>query len=178
MTEPTPAKKPNPGHANLTPGWTDEHRAKAAETRRRNKEAKWPKFIAALENGDAVSVAAKKAQLTKAELKAAEQDPVKWGEWVDAEAVGAEPVEAALRAAALSGNVQAANQWLQNRASSRWKGPGPAVVVDARQVHIDAAPGGAGTEKRIEGILKMLARLEDRMAQKALPAGGEEVIDV
>jgi hypothetical protein len=158
---------PNPNMSGLRRGFTPEQRQKSIETRRLKADKKYDTYIANLEEGQRPTTAARNAGLTADTLRQRrDRDPAFITREKDAEAIGSEPVEAALREAALNGNVQAAKEWLERRSEARWAEP-PKVVKHETVIGIEAGP-------RLERIAALLARLEDRRAL----AAGEDVIDV
>lgn len=158
---------PNPNTSGLRKGFTDEQRRKSAETRRLKADKKYDTYLALLEEGQRPSTAARNAGLTADTLRQRrDRDPAFIEREKAAEAIGSEPVEEALRMAALNGNVQAAKEWLEKRSEERWA-ERPKVVRNETVIGIEAGP-------RLERIAALLARLEDRRALKA----GEDVIDV
>lgn len=158
---------PNPNTSGLRRGFTAEDRAKALETRRLKTDKKYDTYLAGLEEGQRPTVAARNAGLTAEALRTRrDRDPAFIERERAAEAIGSEPVEAALREAALNGNVVAAKEWLEKRSEERWAEK-PKVVRNEVVLGIEAGP-------RLERIAALLARLEDRRAL----AAGEDVIDV
>ena len=157
----------NPNTSGLNRGFTDEQRAKALETRRLKSDKKYDEYLARLEEGDRPMVAARTVGLSAEALRTRrDRDPAFIVRERDAEAIGSEPVEAALREAAINGNVQAAKEWLERRSEDRWAEK-PKVVRHEQIIGIEAGP-------RLERIAALMARLEERRALSA----GETVIDV
>lgn len=158
---------PNPNQSGLRRGFTDEDRRKSAETRRLKANKKYDAYLLLLEEGQRPMVAARNVGLTAEALRTRrDRDPAFIQREKDAEAIGSEPVEAALREAALNGNVQAAKEWLERRSEDRWAEK-PKVVRHEQVIGIEAGP-------RLERIAAMLERLEQRKALNS----GEDVIDV
>jgi hypothetical protein len=158
---------PNPNTSGLRRGFTPEQRAKSIETRKLKADKKYDAYLTGLEEGKRPSVAAREVGLTAEALRTRrDRDPAFIVREREAEAIGSEPVEAALREAALNGNVQAAKEWLERRSEERWAEK-PKVVKHETVIGIEAGP-------RLERIAALLARLEDRRALNA----GEDVIDV
>lgn len=158
---------PTPNTSGLNKGWTDEQRARSIEVRKTKADKRWAVYFTNLQNGMRPAEAIKAAGLT---LAAVRTRRIRDAEFVrmeeEAEAVGSEIVEEALRQAALDGNVNAQKMWLEKRSKERWA-PEPTVVENRNLTAIEAGP-------RLERIAALMARLEER---KEL-APGEDVIDV
>lgn len=166
MANPNPPPHPE----NLRVGFTDEQRQKSIETRRRNREEKvYDVYLGALESGQLMTSAAKAAGLALDTLrKRRSVDPTFAENERLARAVGAEPVEAALREAALNGNVPAAVKWLERYSAETW-----APIPKQTEINVNVEHGLAPS------TLDLLA-LEQRLRErKALTQGDDpNVIDI
>ncbi len=150
--------------------FTDAQRQKSIETRRRNREEKvYDVYLAALEEGSLLTTAAKAAGLALDTIrKRRSVDPVFAENERLARAVGAEPVEAALREAALNGNVPAAVKWLERYSAETW-----APIPKQSEININVEHGLA------PATLDLLA-LEQRLRERRALVRGDDpdVIDV
>lgn len=159
---PSQEEPPNPYK-----GFTDADRAKSLQFRRDRADTRYFKYIEGLEEGMRPVEAMKAAGLPLAVVRSRRaRDPEFVKAEEDAEAVGAELVEEALRQAALEGNVNAQKMWLEKRSKERWA-PEPTVVENRNLTAIEAGP-------RLERIVALMARLEER--KELTP--GEDVIDI
>jgi hypothetical protein len=150
--------------------FTDEQRQKSIETRRRNREEKvYEVYLTALENGKLMTEAAKAAGIELATVrKRRSVDPTFAENERLARAVGAEPVEAALREAALNGNVPAALKWLERYSAEMW-----APIPKQTEINVNV-------EHSLAPSTLDLVALEQRLRErKALARGSDpDVIDV
>jgi hypothetical protein len=150
--------------------FTDEQRQKSIETRRRNREEKvYDVYLAGLEEGMLLTAAAQKANLTlDAIRKRRSVDPVFAENERLARAVGAEPVEAALREAALNGNVPAAVKWLERYSAETW-----APLPKQSEINVNV-------EHSLAPATLDLIALEHRLRERKALARGDDpdVIDV
>lgn len=161
------------GNPNAVPprqGFTDAERQKSIDTRRRNREDKvYDAYFAALEAGCLMTLAATKAGITVEQVRKRRSiDPTFAETERQARAVGAEPVEQALREAALKGNVPAALKWLERYSAETWA-PLPKQVETTTTITHALAPG----------TLDLLA-LEKRLKERQALARGDDpdIIDI
>lgn len=165
-----PLANPNGTPANLRPGgFTDEQRAKSAETRRARANDKIAKYLTALTEGKRIGQAAEVAGLSRRDIYARRKsDPLFAEAEKQAEAAFADTIESVVLESALGGNMPAAFRWLEQFSKERWTPPAKQVEVK-QTLELEVGP-------RIERIQALLARAEER---KALNAGAPlDVIDV
>lgn len=156
--------------------FTPEDRQKSAEARRskqaKDEAVKRERYWALREGGAQPYQAAAQAGMSRELLRTYQEDP----SWLQREAMTdaatVEDIVGALKQAAMSGNVKAAEHMLSVLSPDRWGkiGKTAAVQIDARSINL----GLPENATRIERIYKLLQRLEGRITAAELNPGSNE----
>lgn len=148
-------------------GFTEEQRQKSIATRKARSMEKWEKFFKLIEKGARPSEACKQAGVTmNGYYTKMREDPEFKERMVQAEAIASEPIEEAVKEAAIGGNVQAQKLWLEKRSPDRWPSDKRLTVENKQTLELEAGP-------RLARILA----LQDRLANR-LELADPNIIDV